>query len=121
MHYRASLLGAFATVAAFEKGEPWLDSVLEQLDQNRNLISNLIDSRIPAISYSIPHCSYLAWLDVSKLNLGDDPGAALIERAKVAFNPGHIYGDLGRDFVRLNFATSPTIITEAFERIARAL
>ena len=121
MHYRASLLGAFATVAAFEKGEPWLDLALEQLDQNRNLISNLIDSRIPAISYSIPHCSYLAWLDVSKLNLGEDPGAALIERAKVAFNPGHIYGDLGKDFVRLNFATSPSIITEAFERIARAL
>ena len=63
----------------------------------------------------------MAWLDVSKLNLGEDPGAALIERAKVAFNPGHIYGDLGKDFVRLNFATSPSIITEAFERIARAL
>lgn len=121
MHYRASLLGAFATVAAFEKGEPWLDFILEQLDENRKLIGNLIESRIPAISYSIPHCSYLAWLDVSKLNLGEDPGAVLIERAKVAFNPGHIYGDLGKDYVRLNFATSPTIITEAFERIARAL
>lgn len=121
MHYRASLLGAFATVAAFEKGEAWLDAALELLDQNRNLISNLIKSRIPAIGYSTPHSSYLAWLDVSKLNLGADPGAALIERAKVAFNPGHIYGDLGKDYVRLNFATSPTIITEAFERIARSL
>lgn len=121
MHYRASLLGAFATVAAFEKGEPWLDAVLVQLDENRKLISNLIESRIPAIAYSAPHASYLAWLDVSKLNLGEDPGAALIERAKVAFNPGHIYGDLGKNYVRLNFATSPKIITEAFERIARAL
>lgn len=121
MHYRASLLGAFATVAAFEKGEAWLDAALELLDQNRNLISNLIESRIPAIGYSTPHSSYLAWLDVSKLNLGADPGAALIERAKVAFNPGHIYGDLGKDYVRLNFATSSTIITEAFERIARSL
>ena len=121
MHYRASLLGAFATVAAFEKGEPWLDSVLEMLDDNRNLISNLIESRLPAIGYAKPHCSYLAWLDVSKLNLGEDPGAALVERAKVAFNPGHIYGELGKSHVRLNFATSPVIITEAFERIARAL
>ena len=121
MHYRASLLGAFATVAAFEKGEPWLDSVLEMLDDNRNLISNLIESRLPAIGYAKPHCSYLAWLDVSKLNLGEDPGAALVERAKVAFNPGHIYGELGKSHVRLNFATSPVIITEAFDRIARAL
>ena len=58
---------------------------------------------------------------MSKLNLGEDPGVALIERAKVAFNSGHIYGPLGKDYVRLNFATSPSIITEAIERIARVL
>jgi len=120
MHYRASLLGAFATVAAFEKGELWLDTVLDQLDHNRMLIAQLIKEKIPAIGYTIPHCSYLAWLDVSQLNLGDDPGAAIVERAKVAFNPGHIYGPLGKDYVRLNFATSPEIITEAFDRMARA-
>jgi cystathionine beta-lyase len=121
LHYRASLLGAFATVAAFEKGEAWLDEALDILDQNRKLIANLISSRVPAIGYHLPQASYLAWLDMSKLNLGEDPGLALIERAKVAFNSGHIYGPLGKDYVRLNFATSPAIITEAIERIARVL
>ncbi|CAB4332074.1 unannotated protein [freshwater metagenome] len=121
LHYRASLLGAFATVTAFEKCDAWLDETLEILDQNRNLVANLISSRIPAVGYSLPHASYLAWLDMSKLDLGEDPGLALIERAKVAFNSGHIYGSLGKDYVRLNFATSPAIITEAIERIARAL
>ena len=121
MHYRASLLGAFATVAAFESGEVWLDSALEILDQNRRLVANLVSSRIPAIGYNLPHCSYLAWLDLSQLNLGEDPCAALVERARVAFNPGHIYGALGKDYARLNFATSPAIITEAFDRIASAL
>jgi cystathionine beta-lyase len=121
MHYRASLIGAFATVAAFEKGDEWLDSAITLLDENRNLVANLISSRIPAIGYNLPHCSYLAWLDLSQLSLGDDPCAALVERAKVAFNPGHIYGALGKDYARLNFATSPAIITEAFDRIASAL
>jgi cystathionine beta-lyase len=121
LHYRSSLLGAFATVAAFEKGEAWLDEALDILDQNRKLIANLISSRVPAIGYHLPQASYLAWLDMSKLNLGEDPGLALIERAKVAFNSGHIYGPLGKDYVRLNFATSPAIITEAIERIARVL
>jgi cystathionine beta-lyase len=121
MHYRASLIGAFATVAAFEKGDEWLDSAITMLDANRNLVANLISSRIPAIGYNLPHCSYLAWLDLSQLNLGEDPCAALVERAKVAFNPGHIYGALGKDYARLNFATSPEIITEAIDRIASAL
>ena len=121
LHYRASLLGAFATVAAFEKGDAWLDEAIEILDENRNLIANLISSRVPAIGYHLPQASYLAWLDMSKLNLGEDPGLALIEKAKVAFNSGQIYGPLGKDYVRLNFATSPAIITEAIERIARVL
>lgn len=121
LHYRASLLGAFATVTAFEKCDAWLDEAIEILDQNRNLIANLISARIPAIGYAPPHASYLAWLDMSKLDLGEDPGLALIERAKVAFNSGHIYGALGKKHVRFNFATSPVIITEAIERIARAL
>ena len=121
LHYRASLLGAFATVAAFEKGEPWLDQAIEMLDENRQLIANLVSARIPSVKYAMPHCSYLAWLDVSALNLGEDPGAVLIEKAKVAFNSGHIYGALGKSHVRFNFATSPAIITEAIERIARVL
>ena len=121
LHYRASLLGAFATVTAFEKCDDWLDEAIKILDENRNLLANLISSRIPAIGYAPPHASYLAWLDMSKLDLGDDPGLKLTERAKVAFNSGHIYGALGKDHVRLNFATSPAIITEAIERIARAL
>lgn len=121
MHYRASLLGAFATVAAFEHGELWLDSALEILDQNRKLVANLISTQIPAIGYNLPHCSYLAWLNLSQLKLGDDPCAVLVERAKVAFNPGHIYGPLGKDYARLNFATSPAIISEAIDRIASIL
>jgi cystathionine beta-lyase len=121
LHYRASLLGAFATVAAFEKGEPWLDQAIEILDENRQLIANLVSARIPSVKYAMPHCSYLAWLDVSALNLGEDPGAELIAKAKVAFNSGHIYGALGKSHVRFNFATSPAIITEAIERIARVL
>ena len=121
LHYRASLLGAFATVAAFEKGETWLDQAIELLDHNRKLLAKLITEKLPVVSYNLPHCSYLAWLEVSGLNLGEDPGAILIEKAKVALNSGHIYGPLGKSYVRFNFATSPEIITEAITRISRAL
>lgn len=120
-HYRASLLGAFATVTAFEKGEPWLDSLLIQLDYNRNLVADLIAEKTPGVGYRIPHCSYLAWLDLSSFNLGEDPSAVLIEKAKVAFVPGVRFGQQSTQFVRLNFATSPEILEEAFTRLATVL
>lgn len=120
-HYRASLLGAFATVTAFEKGEPWLNDVMAHLDHNRKLIAELIAAKTPGVGYRIPHCSYLAWLDLSSFNLGEDPSAVLIERAKVAFVPGLRFGPQSSQFVRLNFATSPEILEEAFNRLAMVL
>lgn len=117
-HYRASLLGGFASVAAFEQGEPWLDALLLSLDDNRKLVAELIAEMAPEIGYHIPHCSYLAWLDLTALKLGEDPATTLLEKAKVAFVPGVRFGQQSSQFVRLNFATSPEIIREAVKRIA---
>jgi cystathionine beta-lyase len=120
-HYRASLLGAFASVSAFEEGEPWLDSLMSQLEVNRYLIEELIDTYTPKVGYHIPRCSYLAWLDLTPFALGEDPAAALVEKAKVAFVPGHRFGKQASQFVRLNFATSPEILEEAFKRLSPVL
>lgn len=121
MHYRASLLGGFATAAAFSQGGDWLDSVLAQLDHNRHLIKELLAEKLPTVRYHIPQNSYLAWLDVESLNLGVDPSITLLEKGRVAFNPGHAFGKQCHQYVRLNFATSPEIITEAIDRIAQAI
>jgi cystathionine beta-lyase len=120
MHYRASLLGGFATAVAFAEGGVWLDTVLAQLDQNRHLIKKLLAEKLPTVRYHIPQNSYLAWIDVASLNLGEDPSITLIEKGRVAFSPGHAFGKQCDQYVRLNFATSPEIITEAIDRIARS-
>jgi cystathionine beta-lyase len=119
--FRASLFGAVAATTALRDSVSWLDGVISALDENRKLIRNLIDSKIPAIQYRIPDFGYLAWLDLSALNLGDDPAKTLLERGKVAFNGGHMYGPRHNQFVRFNFGTSPEIISEAFDRILRSV
>ena len=121
VHFRASLLGGFATAIAFAEGEIWLDSVIENLDHNRHMLKDLLNSQLPSVRYHIPDNSYLGWLDLEALNLGEDPSVTLLEKGRVAFNAGHIYGKQCSQYVRFNFATSPTIITEAVHRIARAI
>jgi cystathionine beta-lyase len=121
LHYRASLLGAFATAVAFEKCAPWLDAVITQLDHNRNLISTLLAEHLPEVIYNPPQHSYLAWFDLSALNLGNEPTAVVLEKSKVALNAGHIYGAQWGQFARMNFATSPEIITQAITQMARGI
>jgi cystathionine beta-lyase len=121
VHYRSSLLGAFATAVAFSDGGPWLDDVVSQLDENRHLIKNLLSAKLPSVRYHVPDNGYLAWLDVEALNLGEDPSKVLLEKGRVAFNAGHTFGAQTSQYVRLNFATSPEIVAEAIDRIARSV
>lgn len=121
VHYRASLLGAFATAAAFSQGGEWLDDVVSQLDENRHLIKNLLSANLPSVRYHIPDNGFLAWIDLESLKLGDDPSKVLLDKSRVAFNAGHTFGAQSSQYVRLNFATSPEIVTEAIHRIARAI
>ena len=119
--WRASLFGAVASTSAYSDSEEWLDGVLITLDENRNLVKKLIDTKIPTIKYRIPDFGYLAWFDVSSLGLGSDPAAQILERSKLALNAGILYGPKHSNFVRFNFGTSEEIINEAFERLIKVL
>ena len=119
-HYRASLLGAFAAFAAFAEGDAWLEAVLVELDSNRKLLKKLLADQIPKVKYVLPKNSYLAWLDFSAIEVAN-PARVMLERGKVAVVAGSGFSAATKDFVRLNFATSPEILTEAVKRMAVAL
>jgi cystathionine beta-lyase len=114
-------LGVLASIAAFEAGEPWLDSVLEQLDSNRRRLRDLLPAELPAVRCVLPEASYLAWLDCRALPLGDDPAEAFLERGRVALSAGPRFGEQGRGFARLNFGTSGELVAEAVRRMAATL
>jgi len=117
VHFRASLFGAVASATAYECVD-WLDSAIETMDSNRKFLANLLTQNLPSVGYRIPDFSYLAWLDLSTLNLGENPGEFLLEKAKLALNSGIMFGAQSGNFVRLNFATSEEILGEAISRMA---
>ena len=111
-------LGVLAAKAAFDEGDEWLAEVVSILDRNRELLARLLAERLPDAGYLRPEAGYLAWLDFSAYELGADPAAALLQRGRIALSPGPQFGTGGERHARLNFATSPEILTEAVERIA---
>jgi cystathionine beta-lyase len=111
-------LGAIASVAAFRDGEPWLEDVVAVIDHNRRLLGELLAEQLPAVAYAPPQAGYLAWLDIRALELGEDPAAAILERAGLALSSGPSFGRQGAGFARLNIGTSPALVAQAVERIA---
>ena len=120
VRWRSSLFGAAAGTVAYQSPE-WLDQAVATNDNNRHFLKSVLDAKLPQIGYRIPDFSYLAWLDLTALNLGVDPFQRLLEEAKVAFNSGATFSATHTQFVRLNFGTSEEIIEEAVTRIGKLL
>ena len=120
VHFRASLFGAVASATAYECVD-WLDSAIETFESNRKYLKNLLTQSLPAVGYRVPDFSYLAWLDLSGLNLGENPAQVLLEKGKLALNAGITFGPESGSFVRLNFATGEEMLDEAVSRIASCI
>jgi cystathionine beta-lyase len=118
---RVGHLGVLASAAAFRDGEPWLDELLEYLDETRRWMPAVLAEQLPGIVYEPGEATYLAWLDCRPLGLGDDPAAHFFERGRVALSPGTEFGSPGRGFARLNLATSRALIEEALSRMSKAV
>lgn len=116
----ASLPGILANVVAFRNGEEWLSGALAYLAASRQFLEEWRTVDAPEIAWYPPEGTYLAWLDFGRTDLSD-PAGFLLERAKVAVNPGATFGRGTERCARLNFATPRPILERVLERIATAL
>jgi cystathionine beta-lyase len=107
-------------LAAYRDGGAWHDALLRYLEANRDFLMDYVRRHLAGIGISPVEGTYLAWLDCRSLGLGD-PFTFFLERAKVAFNDGKTFGAAGDGFVRLNFGTPRSILTDGLERMRKAL
>lgn len=116
----ATHLGVLSHVAALRDGVAWLDDLLVGIDENRRLLQDLLAEHLPEVGYRVPDGTYLAWLDCRRLGL-EDPGRTFLKKGRVALHRGSDFGTGGDGHVRLNFGTSPEILTDAVRRMAAAV
>ncbi|HEX6888754.1 MAG TPA: aminotransferase class I/II-fold pyridoxal phosphate-dependent enzyme [Candidatus Nanopelagicales bacterium] len=121
VRYGASHVGVLGHAAGYGADRAWLDAVNASIAGNRALLGRLLAEHLPEVGYREPAATYLAWLDVRRLGLGDDPAAVLLREARVGLMDGVAFGPGGAGFVRLNVACSAAVLTEAVERIAAAV
>lgn len=119
--YGVTHLGVIGHTAALRHGREWLDALLAGLDANRRLLADLLAEHLPQVRYRPPEGTYLAWLDCRALELPGDPAEVFLERGRVGLSPGPSFGPGGEGHVRLNFATSPRLLTEIVRRMAAAV
>ncbi|MHA7838266.1 MAG: MalY/PatB family protein [bacterium] len=115
------LLGLHASMAAWRWGQPWLDEVVPYLQANRDFARARLAERLPEIRFFPPEGTYLAWMDCSGLEVEGSPAAHFLRAGRVALSDGRAFGPGWERHVRLNLATSRSILAEVIERMAKAM
>jgi cystathionine beta-lyase len=140
-----STLGMVAQHTAYTHGDAWVDQLSQYIDGNTTFAADYIKREIPLINMVKPEGTYLAWLDVSKVvdkvgavamteeaNRKREPGLTpltpshimerwFVDHARVQMNPGGSFGTNAGQRMRMNCATSRTVLERALNNLASAL
>lgn len=120
--FSLSALGITGMEAAYRDGEAWLDELIDYLQENKDYCLAFIQEHLPEITPIESEGTYLLWLDCRKLGLTDQQVQdALIQKGKLALEPGPKYGPGGEGFVRVNIACPKADVIEGMNRLKKAL
>ena len=119
MHlHLGNLFGNIAFQTAYEKGEVWLNQLIDYLLNNRNLIIDYLQNKIPNIKAYPVEGTFLMWLDFSKTGLSHKQiKDKLIRQSKLALNDGLTFGKNGEKHFRLNFALPQSKLLKALKKL----
>lgn len=117
-----NVLGAEALIAAYNKGEIWLEELLEYIESNYNYVLKFVNKNVPKIKVIKQEGTFLTWLDCRELGLSDEELERLfLEKAKLALSTGTAFGKGGSGFMRMNIGCPISTVKEALERLKNAV
>ena len=90
----ASILGMYAQMVAYTKCDYYVNELSRYIYSNMSFIKTFIDQNIPRVSFEVPQGTYLAWIDISNLNVrAQRLQIACVEQGKVGIMSGATYGE----------------------------
>ncbi|MCR4589376.1 MAG: pyridoxal phosphate-dependent aminotransferase [Lachnospiraceae bacterium] len=109
---------AVAAITAFEKGGEWLDELREYISENKKTVTEFLQKELPAVKAVKGDATYLLWLDISEVQTENGEFASELRKETGLFlSPGIIFGEQGRDFLRMNVACPRSVLKEGLSRL----
>lgn len=111
-----------ATIAAFEKGETWLDELRVYIENNKQTAIQFIEEHLPQLHVIPTQATYLLWIDCSHVC---DNSVDLVESIRqttgLYVSDGLEYGENGKCFIRLNVACSLERLNDGLQRLQKGI
>jgi cystathionine beta-lyase len=116
-----NLLGQYAMLAAYKDGEAWLEALLVYLEANRDFLFEFVNEHLQGIHMIKPEGTFLGWLDCRGVNVDTNPSDYFKTTAKTYMNEGDWFGEIWKDFVRINFGCPRHMLADCLMRMKESL
>ncbi|NBH70758.1 pyridoxal phosphate-dependent aminotransferase [Clostridiaceae bacterium] len=111
-----------AAVAAFTKGEAWLDALRVYIQENKNYVENFLKKEVPQIRMVPSQATYLLWLDCQEMQgCTTEFIQYLREYTGLYLSEGQQYGESGSPFIRMNIACPRSRLEDGMKRLAEGV
>lgn len=102
-------------VACYENGHNWVDSLRENIKENLKIVELLLDNE--GIEVMTPESGYLVWVRLNKVNDSLEFVEKLARESGVLLESGTRFVDSENGYIRINIATSKTIIEKSMREL----
>lgn len=117
-----NIFGTEASIAAYQKGEEWLDQLLIYLQNNINYVIDSFNNIPGGIMPLRPEATYMIWLNCKGLKIeAEKLNDFFVKKAGVGMNDGIMFGPGGDGYMRMNIACPLSTVMLALENIEKAI
>lgn len=117
-----NIIAVEAAIAAFNEGEAWLNELRCYIYENKQLVKEFLKAKLPEIHVVPSDCTYLMWLDCSKVTDDSVEMTEFIRKETGLYvSEGAEYGETGRKFIRFNVACPKSILSEGLIRLEKGV
>lgn len=111
-----------ATIAAFEKGETWLDELRVYIENNKQTAIQFIEEHLPQLHVIPTQATYLLWIDCSLVcDNSVDHVESIRQTTGLYVSDGLEYGENGKCFIRLNVACPLERLNDGLQRLQKGI
>lgn len=117
-----NVLAIEGTVAAFTKGEKWLEELKEYISVNRKTVAAFLKTNLPKLHLIEQNATYLLWVDCSEICRDTEELCAFVRRYSGLFiTSGGQYRGNGKHFVRINIACPRERLMDGLNRLKKSI
>lgn len=111
-----------AVIAAFTKGEEWLDELRNYLFENKRFVVDYLEKENSQIKLVPSKATYLLWMDCRKISENATELCQFIRKETGLYlSPGFQYRGDGNHFIRMNIACPRKHLEDALARLKRGV